>query len=285
MDSLERKITIAGIVGTWQSTLTHFPYLRKIWQDNTIEERLLGVSITGIYDCPLINDPDDVNLPDRLRTLKESAIESNRVEASNIGISASVAVTAIKPEGTVSQLVTQTHATASGLHPQHSKFFYRRVRGDLKDPLSQFLMQNGVPFEPCVMRPESTVVFTFPMSSPEGALTRDAVDAIRHLKLWLKFQRHYCEHKPSVTINVREHEWPAVGSFVWEHFDEMSGVSFLPHDGGSYRQAPYEECSKEEYDALVMRIPKKLDWDSMVEETDNVEGAQMLACTANGCAI
>lgn len=285
MDSLERKITIAGIVGTWQSTLTNFPYLRKVWQDNTVEERLLGVSITGIYDCPLINDPDEPNLPDRLRTLKEAAIESNRVEASNIGISASVAVTAIKPEGTVSQLVTQQYATASGLHPQHSKYFYRRVRGDLKDPLSQFLMQNGVPFEPCVMRPESTVVFTFPMASPEGALTRDEVDAIKHLKLWLQFQRHYCEHKPSVTINVREHEWPAVGSFVWEHFDEMSGVSFLPYDGGSYRQAPYEECTLEEYQQLYRTFPKHLDWDSMKEETDNVEGAQMLACTANGCAI
>ncbi len=135
------------------------------------------------------------------------------------------------------------------------------------------------------MRPESTVVFTFPMSSPDNAVTRDSVDAIKHLKLWLMFQKHYCEHKPSVTINVKEHEWPAVGAFVWQHFDEMSGVSFLPHDGGSYRQAPYEECTKEEYEALLVRIPKKLDWDSMVEETDNVEGAQMLACTANGCAI
>jgi ribonucleoside-triphosphate reductase len=147
------------------------------------------------------------------------------------------------------------------------------------------MIQNGIPNEPCVMRPESTVVFTFPMSSPDNAVTRDSVDAIKHLKLWLMFQKHYCEHKPSVTINVKEHEWPAVGAFVWQHFDEMSGVSFLPHDGGSYRQAPYEECTKEEYEALLVRIPKKLDWDSMVEETDNVEGAQMLACTANGCAI
>lgn len=171
------------------------------------------------------------------------------------------------------------------MHTRHSKYYIRRVRGDVKDPVTQFMIAQGVPFEPCVMKPDTTVVFSFAKKAPEGALVREDLDAINHLRLWLLYQRHYCEHKPSVTISVKEKEWPAVGAFVWEYFDEMSGVSFLPYGGGSYRQAPYEECSEEEYLALDAKIPKNIDWDSMIEETDNVEGTQTLACSANGCEI
>ena len=164
-------------------------------------------------------------------------------------------------------------------------FYIRRVRGDIKDPLTQFMIQKGVPAEPCVMKPETTVVFSFAKKAPEGAITREDLTALQHLKLWLAYQRHYCEHKPSITVSVTEKEWPAVGAFVWEHFDEMSGVSFLPYDGGSYRQAPYEECTEEEYNALLAKIPKDVNWDEMLEETDNVEGVQMLSCTAGSCEI
>lgn len=281
METLVRKQQISAILGTWQSTLTHFPYLRKIWRENTEAERLLGCSMTGPLDNKLLNNYKDPQLAERLTQLKEAAVESNALEAKLIGINPSVSVTAIKPEGTVSQLTN----TASGLHPRHSKYYFRRVRGDKKDPLSVFMMNNGVPTEDCVMKPDSTYVFTFAQKAPEGALLREDLSAIDHLSLWLAYQRYYCEHKPSVTISVKESEWPSVGAFVWEHFDEMSGVSFLPYDGGSYRQAPYEECSKSAYENLANSIPTTMDWDSLIEVEDNVEGAQMLACTANGCAI
>lgn len=281
MDDLVAKVQMAAILGTWQSTLTNFPYLRKVWKENTEAERLLGVSMTGILDSALFNNPDDPDLPDRLEELRDAAVEMNKLEASLIGVPASVAVTAIKPEGTTSQLTD----SASGMHTRHSKYYIRRVRGDVKDPVTQFMIAQGVPFEPCVMKPDTTVVFSFAKKAPEGALVREDLDAINHLRLWLLYQRHYCEHKPSVTISVKEKEWPAVGAFVWQYFDEMSGVSFLPYDGGSYRQAPYEECSEEDYLALDAKIPKDIDWDSMIEETDNVEGTQTLACSANGCEI
>jgi len=181
--------------------------------------------------------------------------------------------------------VSQKTDTASGLHARHAKYYYRRVRADNNDPLTKFMIEQGVPNEPDVMKPGTTTVFTFPKKAPDGALLREDLSAIEHLKLWLVYQRHYCEHKPSVTISVTEHEWPAVGAFVWEHFDEMSGVSFLPYDGGTYRQAPYEDCTEEEYLALLEKIPTELDWDSIIEVDDNVEGAQTLACTAGGCEI
>jgi ribonucleoside-diphosphate reductase alpha chain len=281
MESLERKIKLATILGTFQATLTNFPYLRKIWQKNTEEEALLGVSMTGILDNALLNNPDDVELPKRLEKLRDVAIGTNAEYASAVGINQSVAVTAVKPEGTVSQLCS----TASGIHPQHSKFYIRRVRADNKDPLTQFMIQAGFVAEPCVMKPDSTTVFSFPVEVPDGALLREDLSALKHLKLWLLFQRHYCEHKPSVTISVKEDEWMEVGAWVWEHFDEVTGVSFLPMDGGTYKQAPYEECTFETYSNLKMLVPESIDWDNFKEYDDNVEGAQMLSCTAGGCSI
>ena len=281
MDSLERKIRIASILGTFQASLTNFPYLRKIWQKNTEEEALLGVSMTGICDNALLNNPDDADLPSRLERLKDVAVSTNAEFATAIGINVSVAVTAVKPEGTVSQLCS----TASGIHPQHSKYYIRRVRADNKDPLTQFMIQSGFVAEPCVMKPDSTTVFSFPVAVADGALLRDDLSALQHLKLWLLFQRHYCEHKPSVTISVKEHEWMDVGAWVYEHFDEVTGVSFLPMDGGTYKQAPYEECSEETYNQLKMLVPESVDWSNFKEYDDNVEGAQMLSCTAGGCSI
>ena len=281
MADLSNKVRLATILGTFQSTMTHFPYLRKVWQTNTEEERLLGVSMTGILDNTLLNNPDDTELPSRLEALKNVAVETNAEFADSIGINRSVAITAIKPEGTVSQLTS----TASGIHPQHSEYFIRRVRSDNKDPLTAFLKSQGFPSEPCVMKPESTTVFSFPMKVGKGAIFREDLDAIKHLRLWLLFQRHYCEHKPSVTISVQEHEWPKVGAWVWENFDEITGVSFLPMDGGTYRQAPYESIGAEEYETMKAAMPATIDWNLFIENTDNVEGAQTLACTAGGCEI
>lgn len=281
IEDLIRKARLATVLGTYQSTLTHFPYLRKIWRQNTEEERLLGVSMTGALDNALLNNPDDVELPSRLSAIREAVILENKILAEELGIPQSTATTAIKPEGTTSQLTD----SASGLHPRHSAYYYRRVRGDLKDPLTKFMIEAGVPWEPCVMKPSSTVVFTFAKKAPNGALLRQDLNGMRHLKLWLVYQQFYCEHKPSVTISVSEKEWMEVGAFVWEHFDELSGVSFLPYDGGSYKQAPYEECTESEYLALQEKLPKHIDWDSLIEETDNVEGAQMLACTGNSCSL
>lgn len=281
LKDLKRKARIATILGTFQSTLTHFPYLRKIWRDNTEQERLLGVSMTGVLDNSLLNNINDEQLPTRLEELKALTIEVNKEYAEILGIPQAAANTAIKPSGTVSQKCD----TSSGMHTRHSKYYYRRVRNDIKDPLTKFMMDHGVPCEPDITKPASTMVFTFPKKAPDGALLRSDLTAIEHLKLWLIYQRHYCEHKPSVTISVTEQEWPAVGAFVWEHFDEMSGVSFLPYDGGSYKQAPYEECTKEEYEAMLAKMPENIDWDTLVENDDNVEGAQTLACTAGGCEI
>jgi ribonucleoside-diphosphate reductase alpha chain len=281
VDTLRNKVRLATILGTFQSTMTHFPYLRKVWQTNTEEERLLGVSMTGILDNVLLNDPDNAELPAILEGLKNVAIDTNAELADAIGINRSVAITAIKPEGTVSQLT----GTASGIHPQHSQYFIRRVRSDNKDPLTDFLKSQGFPAEPCVMKPDSTTVFSFPMRVEKGAVLREDLNALKHLKLWLLFQRHYCEHKPSVTISVNENEWPEVGAWVWNNFDEITGVSFLPMDGGTYRQAPYESINEFEYHDMVSKMPLGIDWDKFIERTDNVEGAQTLSCAAGGCEI
>ena len=281
MDTLRNKVRLATILGTFQSTMTHFPYLRKIWQTNTEEERLLGVSMTGILDNPLLNSAYDMDLPKRLEELKNVAISTNASLADDLGIPVSAAITCVKPEGTVSQLT----GTASGIHPQHSKHYIRRVRSDNKDPLTDFLKAQGFPSEPCVMKPDSTTVFSFPQKVADGAVLREDLSAIEHLDLWLVFQRHWCEHKPSVTISVNENEWPKVGAWTWDHFDEVTGVSYLPYDGGTYRQAPYEEITLGEFLTLTLRMPDNIDWEKFIEGTDNVEGAQTLACTAGGCEV
>jgi ribonucleoside-diphosphate reductase alpha chain len=277
-ESLLRKVKLAAILGTIQSTFTKFPYLRKVWQRNTEEERLLGVSLTGIYDNKLLcTQGEELNV--LLDELRECARAANTEWATALGIPVSASITCVKPSGTVSQLVD----SASGIHPRHSKFYIRRVRGDKKDPLTQFLVGQGVPAEDCVYKPTQTTVFSFPQRAPDG-LVRDDVTPIAHLELWLTYQRHWCEHKPSVTISVAEKDWPSVGAWTWEHFGEISGVSYLPYDGGTYRQAPYEECTEEEYNKLKASIPV-VDWSQLRENTDNVEGAQMLACSAGVCEI
>lgn len=280
-DSLARKVRIATILGTFQSTLTHFPYLRKVWQTNTEDERLLGVSMTGILDNSRMNNPDDPNLPTNLEKLREHAVVVNAEFADSLGINRSAAITAIKPEGTVSQLT----GTASGIHPQHAQYYIRRVRSDNKDPLTAFLKSQGFPAEADFYKPDSTTVFSFPVKVAEGALLREDLDAIKHLRLWLLYQKHYCEHKPSVTISVTEREWPAVGAWVWENFDDITGVSFLPMDGGTYKQAPYETIDAAEYERLKAAMPAGIDWEAFKEGTDNVEGVQTLSCTAGACEI
>jgi ribonucleoside-diphosphate reductase alpha chain len=277
-ETLLRKVRLASILGTIQATFTKFPYLRKVWQRNTEEERLLGVSLTGIYDNPLLTTQGD-ELNGLLTELREEARRANEEFAELLGIPKSAAITCVKPSGTVSQLVD----SASGIHPRHSKFYVRRVRGDKKDPLTQFLIEQGIPNEACVYKPDQTVVFSFPQKAPAG-ITRADVTPIEHLSLWLTYQRYWCEHKPSVTISVEEKDWPAVGAWTWENFDEISGVSYLPYDGGTYRQAPYEECTEEEYNKLKASIPH-VNWEDLKENTDNVEGAQMLACSAGVCEI
>ena len=280
VESLLRKIEIATILGTFQSTLTHFPYLRKIWQKNTEEERLLGVSLTGILDNEWMGTVCD-STKKALEALRQRATDVNKEYAEVLGIPQSTAICAVKPSGTVSQLVD----SASGIHTRHSPYYIRRVRGDKKDPLTAFLISAGVPAEDCVMRPESTVVFSYPMKSPDGARTREDLTAIQHLDLWMMYQRHYCDHKPSITVSVKEDEWLDVGAWVWKNFDELSGVSFLPFSDHSYKQAPYEECSKEEYESMLSKMPTHIDWDLLKEYDDNVEGAQMLACVSGTCDI
>jgi ribonucleoside-diphosphate reductase alpha chain len=277
-ETLIEKVKLATILGTIQSTFTKFPYLRKVWQRNTEEERLLGVSITGIYDNKLLCTEGE-QLNELLDTLRETSRATNKEWASILGIPESCSITCVKPSGTVSQLTD----SASGIHPRHSAYYIRRVRGDKKDPLSQFLREAGVPAEDCVYKPEQTVVFSFPQRAPDG-LTRADVTPIGHLSLWLTYQRHWCEHKPSVTISVAEKDWPSVGAWTWDHFDEISGVSYLPYDGGTYRQAPYEECTEEQYNDLKGKMPS-INWENFKEVTDNVEGAQMLACVAGVCEI
>jgi ribonucleoside-triphosphate reductase len=278
--SLKEKVRIATILGTWQSTLTKFPYLRKVWKKNTEEERLLGVSLTGILDNKIMGEVND-NTKQLLRELKDVAIKTNADLSTLLGISQSTAITCIKPSGTVSQLVD----SASGIHPRHSNYYIRRVRGDKKDPLSQFLKDSGVPTENCVMKGDSTVVFSFPIKAPEEAMVRDDLTPTQHLDLWLMYQNEWCEHKPSVTISVAEQDWAEVSAWVWENFDDISGISFLPYDGGTYKQAPYEEVSKEQYEELLAKMPTTIDWVGLVEEEDNVKGLQELACTAGGCEI
>ena len=281
IDDLKRKVRLATILGTIQSTFTKMPYLRKIWQKNTEEERLLGVSLTGIMDNFLLSKTIDSSR--WLAEMKQVAIQTNKEYADKLGIEHSVAITCVKPSGTVSQLVD----SASGIHARHSEYYIRTVRGDNKDPLTQFMKDSGIPAEPCVMKPDATTVFSFPMRSPVGAITRNDMTALEQLALWKNYALAWCEHKPSVTITVRDAEWMEVGAWVYENFDICSGISFLPHSDHTYAQAPYQDITKEEYEELYEKMPKAIDWAalSLYEKEDTTSGSQTLACTAGACEI
>ena len=282
IEDLERKVRLATILGTIQSSYTKFPYLRKVWSTNTEEERLLGVSLTGIMDNRLTTS-ENRGLKKTLEHLRSVAVDTNSEWADRLGIPRSTAITCVKPSGTVSQLVD----SASGIHARHSPYYIRTVRGDNKDPLTQFMIDRGIPNEPCVMKPDTTTVFSFPVKSPAGAVTRNDMTAIEQLETWLTYQRSWCEHKPSVTISVRDSEWMSVGAFVYEHFDEMSGVSFLPHSDHTYQQAPYQECEATDYHELLELMPKSIDWSELseYEKEDNTAGSQTMACSGDVCEI
>src|SRR6056300_400734 len=282
IEDLERKVRLATILGTIQSTYTKFPYLRKVWRDNTEAERLLGVSLTGIMDNPLMTSKNK-GLEKTLEHLRKVAVDTNAEWANRLGIPVSAAITCVKPSGTVSQLVD----SASGIHARHSPYYIRTVRGDNKDPLTQFMKDQGIPNEPCVMKGDTTTVFSFPQKAPASAITRNDMTAIEQLETWLSYQRAWCEHKPSVTINVKKDEWFEVGAFVYEHFDEMSGVSFLPYNEHTYQQAPYQEVGKSDYDMLASVMPKAIDWTKLseYEKEDNTSGSQTLACSGDSCEI
>ena len=284
--TLSEKVRLATILGTFQSTLTDFKYLRNIWKKNTEEERLLGVSLTGIMDNELLSGKSahlGINIGQTLERLRDVAIETNEALAEQLGIPQSAAITCVKPSGTVSQLVD----SASGIHARHNPYYIRTVRGDNKDPLTQFLISAGIPAEPDVMKPDSTTVFSFPMKSPDRAVTRTDMTAIEQLELWLVYQRYWCEHKPSVTITVKEHEWFEVGSWVYKNFDEVSGISFLPYDDHVYKQAPYQDINEEKYQEFLAKMPDKVDWSKLqeFEKEDTTSGGRELACTAGVCEV
>ena len=280
--TLKEKVRLATILGTFQATLTNFRYLRKIWQKNTEEERLLGVSLTGIMDNAL-TATNGGKLETALEILRAESVATNAAMAKQLGIPQSAAVTCVKPSGTVSQLTD----AASGIHARHNPYYIRTVRGDNKDPLTQFLVSQGIPAEPDVMKPDSTTVFSFPMKSPKNAVTRTGMTAIEQLDLWLTYQRHWCEHKPSVTISVKENEWMDVGAWVYEHFDEVSGISFLPFSEHTYQQAPYQDIDEDQYKDWVKKMPKKVDWSKLqdFEKEDTTSGGRELACTAGVCEV
>ena len=284
-ETLMRKIKLATILGTWQSTLTNFKYLRNNWKQNCDEERLLGVSLTGIMDNTYLNGKKGFStLENLLNALRTTAVETNLAYSKMLGIPQSASITCVKPSGTVSQLVD----SASGIHARHSPYYIRTVRADKKDPLAKMMLDAGFPVEDDVMKPEHTYVFSFPMKAPDHAVFRKDMSAIEQLQLWLSYQRHFCEHKPSVTISVKEEEWMDVGAWVYEHFDEMSGVSFLPFSDHVYKQAPYQDCTKEEYEAALAKMPKNVDWSKLqeYEKQDATTGTQELACSAaGGCEV
>ena len=282
-DSLKKKVELATILGTFQSTLTNFKYVSNMWKKNCSEERLLGVSLTGIMDSPLTNGKED-GLEELLEELREVAVETNKKWAKKLGISRATAITCVKPSGTVSQLTD----AASGIHARHNPYYIRTVRGDKKDPLTKMMVDAGFPVEDDVMNPTHTSVFSFPMKVDENSVFRTDMSAIEQLELWLTYQKHWCEHKPSVTISVKEHEWLEVGAWVYENFDYMSGVSFLPFNDHTYKQAPYQDCNELEYHDLKEKMPKIVDWNLLgeYEKSDMTIGSQELACSAaGGCEI
>ena len=281
-ETLAQKIRLATLLGTWQSTLTNFKYIRKSWKTNCEEERLLGVSLTGIFGSKLTstNGPE---LKQLLEELRLGAVAVNAEEAAKLGIPASVAITCVKPSGTVSQLT----GVSSGVHPWYSEYYIRTVRADNKDPLTAFLKAAGIPAEPDVMKPDNTTVFSFPIKAPEGAVVTENLTAIEHLELWKTYREHWTEHNPSVTINVRENEWMDVGAWVFKNFDHIGGVSFLPASEHTYRQAPYQAITKEEYELAQSEMPKNISWQdlSMFETEDGTTGSQELACSGGVCEV
>jgi ribonucleoside-diphosphate reductase alpha chain len=279
LEVLKRKVELATILGTIQSTLTDFKYLRKIWQTNTEEERLLGVSLTGILDNLWLTKFSG----NALEELRQHAVDVNKVWADRLGIPASTAITCVKPSGTVSQLVD----AASGIHPRWSPFYLRSVRADNKDPLTEFLKHVGIPNEPDWTKPDNTTVFYFPQKAPEGALVRRDLSAIEHLEIWKRFQDQWCEHKPSITVNVRESEWVDVGAWVYKNFDSVSGVAFLPMDDHTYKQAPYQEITEDEYNEWMAKMPAEIDWTLLrnFETVDTTAGSQDLACSGGVCEV
>ena len=280
-EDLKRKVMLATILGTAQATLTKFPYLRKVWKNNTEEERLLGVSLTGIMDNELTSGKKN-GLDKTLTALREIAVETNKEWSAIFGIPQSTAITCVKPSGTVSQLVD----SSSGIHPRHSSYYIRTVRGDNKDPLTNFMVDSGIPSEADFMKPDTQTVFSFPMKSPKNSVMRNDMTAIEQLEMWLLYQRHWCEHKPSVTISVRDDEWMEVGAFVFKHFDEMSGVSFLPHSDHTYQQAPYQDCTEAVYNDFSSKFGH-IDWNKFIdyEKEDNTNSSQTFACSGDSCEI
>ena len=284
LTDLVSKVRLATILGTIQATYTNFPYLRKIWQKNTEEERLLGVSLTGIMDHEILNGSNFMgDLENVLKILKETAIETNKEWADKLGIPQSAAITCVKPSGTVSQLVD----AASGIHARHSQYYIRTVRGDNKDPLTQFMKEQGIPSEPDLMKPEQTTVFSFPVKAPDGCVTRDDMTALDQLNLWKIYALHWCEHKPSITVSVRKDEWVAVGAWLYQNFDIASGLSFLPHSDHIYNQAPYQDCTKEQYEEALAKMPKRVEWErlSEYELEDTTKSSQTMACVSGVCEI
>ena len=281
MTTLVKKVKLATILGTIQSTFTNFGYLRKRWQNNTEEERLLGVSLTGIMDSVELNTID--GLAPRLEVLKQHAIDTNKELAKKLGIPQSTAITCVKPSGTVSQLVD----SASGIHARHNPYYIRTVRGDNKDPLTEFMKASGIPNEPDYLKPEHQTVFSFPMMAPKGSVCRKDMTAIEQLEIWKVYAKHWCEHKPSVTISVKEDEWIPVGAWCWENFEHVSGISFLPFSDHTYQQAPYQDIDEKTYKKLAKEMPTNIDWNKLqdFEKEDNTKGSQELACTAGVCEL
>ena len=284
LESLKEKVRVATILGTLQSTLVNFKYLSKEWKTNCSEERLLGVSLTGIMDNPLMNGSKGKDvLSATLKELRKVAVDTNKDWAEKLDIPQSAAITCVKPSGTVSQLVD----SASGIHARHNPYYIRTVRADNKDPLCAFMKDAGFPNEADVMKPTHTTVFSFPMKSPEDAVFRYSMTAIEQMEIWKIYQESWCEHKPSVTISVKEHEWMEVGAWVYENFDGISGISFLPFSEHTYRQAPYQDCTEEEYLEALKQMPGDVDWNKLseYEKEDYTAGSQELACSSGSCEV
>jgi ribonucleoside-diphosphate reductase alpha chain len=281
-EELMEKVRLATILGTWQSTLTNFKYIRKVWKDNCEEERLLGVSLTGIYGNKITSTAGKA-LEQLLTDLRLESVKVNDVEAKKLNINPSVSITCVKPSGTVSQLV----GVSSGIHPWYSEYYVRSVRGSNNDPLTQFLKDSGIPNEPDVMKPDETTVFYFPQKAPKNATVTKDLTAVDHLEMWKIYRTYWTEHNPSVTINVHEDEWLRVGAWVFDNFDSIGGVSFLPASEHTYKQAPYQEISKDEYEEWVKKSPSNIQWDmlSLYEKEDGTTGTQELSCVAGECEI